>query len=76
MERIAERESLNDSNLAVEVASNDGDLLQWYQPAGVPLLGIEPARNIAHAAETLDYVVDRSTIKQGCSGRYMIPTSC
>jgi len=35
----------------VEVASNDGYLLQWYHQAGVPVLGIEPARNIAQVAE-------------------------
>ena len=51
-ERLAEKESLNDSSLVVEVASNDGYLLQWYQRAGVPVLGIEPARNIACVAET------------------------
>jgi hypothetical protein len=37
--------------LAVEVASNDGYLLQYYQQAGVPVLGIEPAVNIAEVAE-------------------------
>ena len=51
-ERLADKESLNNSSLVVEVASNDGYLLQWYQRAGVPVLGIEPARNIAHVAET------------------------
>ena len=51
-ERLAEKESLNTHSLVVEVASNDGYLLQWYQRAGVPVLGIEPARNIAHVAAT------------------------
>lgn len=37
--------------LAIEIASNDGYLLQWYQKAGVPVLGVEPARNIARVAE-------------------------
>lgn len=53
--RIAERltgaESLSGKSLVVEVASNDGYLLQWYKKAGVPVLGIEPARNIAEVAE-------------------------
>jgi SAM-dependent methyltransferase len=44
-------EVLNEGSLVVEVASNDGYLLQWYQRAGVPVLGIEPARNIARVAE-------------------------
>jgi SAM-dependent methyltransferase len=34
----------------MEIASNDGYLLQHYVAAGVPVLGIEPARNIAAAA--------------------------
>ncbi len=42
---------LNEQSLVVEVASNDGYLLQWYKQAGVPVLGIEPARNIAKMAE-------------------------
>ena len=42
---------LNAQSLVVEVASNDGYLLQWYKQAGVPVLGIEPARNIAKMAE-------------------------
>jgi SAM-dependent methyltransferase len=37
--------------LAVEVASNDGYLLQYYVRAGVDVLGIEPARNVAELAE-------------------------
>lgn len=35
----------------VEVASNDGYLLQHFVAAGVPVLGIEPAANVARAAE-------------------------
>jgi hypothetical protein len=35
----------------VEVASNDGYLLQWFVKEGVPSLGIEPAANVAVAAE-------------------------
>ena len=38
-------------SLVVEVASNDGYLLRYYQRAGVPVLGIEPATNIARVAE-------------------------
>jgi SAM-dependent methyltransferase len=47
---IAERQ-LGPRSLVVEVASNDGYLLQYYQQAGVPVLGIEPAANIASEAE-------------------------
>jgi SAM-dependent methyltransferase len=41
---------LDGGSLVCEVASNDGYLLQWYAEAGVPVLGIEPARNVAKVA--------------------------
>jgi SAM-dependent methyltransferase len=37
-------------SLVVEVASNDGYLLQHFVAKGIPVLGIEPARNVARAA--------------------------
>lgn len=46
---IAERQ-LGGSSLAAEIASNDGYLLQFYAKAGIPVLGIEPAANIARVA--------------------------
>jgi SAM-dependent methyltransferase len=42
--------SLDQKSLVIEVASNDGYLLQYFQAAGVPCLGIEPATNIAQVA--------------------------
>lgn len=42
---------LNSNNLVVEIASNDGYLLQHYVRAGIPVLGIEPAENIARVAQ-------------------------
>ncbi|MDR3685377.1 MAG: class I SAM-dependent methyltransferase [Coriobacteriia bacterium] len=39
-------------SLAVEIASNDGYLLQYYLEGGIPVLGIEPAANIAEVAES------------------------
>ena len=50
-ERLTADRALDDECLVVEVASNDGYLLQWYRDAGVPVLGIEPAGNIAAFAE-------------------------
>ncbi|MCH7768432.1 MAG: class I SAM-dependent methyltransferase [Nitrospinae bacterium] len=41
---------LSGSSLVVEVASNDGYLLQHYKEAGFSVLGIEPAVNVAHVA--------------------------
>ncbi len=49
-ERLRHDRGLTGSSLVVEVASNDGYLLQYYQQQGVPVLGIEPARNVADAA--------------------------
>lgn len=49
--RMVERLGLGADSLALEVASNDGYLLQHYKKRGVPVLGIEPARNIAEVAE-------------------------
>ncbi len=42
---------LNPKSLVVEVASNDGYLLQYFVRRGVPVLGIDPAANVAKAAE-------------------------
>ena len=41
---------LTPDSLVTEVASNDGYLLQHFQAAGVPVLGVEPAANVAEAA--------------------------
>jgi len=49
-EQIIERCGLNRHSLVVEVASNDGYLLQYFVKKGVPVLGIEPAANVARAA--------------------------
>ena len=47
----AERLGLGPDSLVVELASNDGYLLQHFVALGVPVLGIEPAVNVAEAAE-------------------------
>jgi SAM-dependent methyltransferase len=48
--RLVRERRLGGGSLALEVASNDGYLLQYYKELGVPVLGIEPAANVAAAA--------------------------
>jgi SAM-dependent methyltransferase len=42
---------LNGDSLVLEIASNDGCFLAAFQEAGIPVLGIEPAANVARAAQ-------------------------
>lgn len=50
-ERLRVNRALGPDSLVVEIASNDGYLLRNYTENGIPVLGIEPARNIARVAE-------------------------
>jgi SAM-dependent methyltransferase len=50
-ERLSAERKLGPNSLVLEIASNDGYLLQHYRGAGIQVLGIEPARNIARVAE-------------------------
>ena len=47
---LIESRSLGPNSLVMEVASNDGYLLQYYKQRNVPVLGIEPATNVARVA--------------------------
>jgi len=49
--RLIASHRLDDNSLVMEVASNDGYLLQHYQQQGIPVLGIEPAVNVARVAQ-------------------------
>jgi len=51
---IKERLQLGPHSLVVELACNDGYLLQHFLPLGVPVLGIEPAANVAEIARRRD----------------------
>lgn len=42
---------LGAQSLVVEIASNDGYLLQYFQAAGVPVIGVEPTANTAKVAQ-------------------------
>lgn len=47
---MTEKLELNESSLVVEIASNDGYLLQHFVNTNIPVLGVEPAANVAEAA--------------------------
>src|SRR6186997_2826789 len=47
---VSERFNLGKDSFVVEVASNDGYLLQYFVQKGIPVLGIEPAKNVARVA--------------------------
>jgi SAM-dependent methyltransferase len=49
-EKISKQLKLTSHSLVVEVASNDGYLLQYFKARAIPVLGIEPAMNIARTA--------------------------
>ncbi len=48
---MIKRFGINQNNQVIEIASNDGYLLQYFQQHNIPILGIEPAANIAQVAE-------------------------
>ena len=50
VESITERLGLGSSSQVVELASNDGYLLQYFVERGIPVLGVEPAANVAETA--------------------------
>ncbi len=50
-EQVTHRLGLDEHSQVVEVASNDGYLLQYFSVAGIPVLGVEPAANVATVAQ-------------------------
>lgn len=51
VEEIVERLALGPESMVLEIASNDGYLLQYFVERAIPCLGIEPAANVAKVAE-------------------------
>jgi 2-polyprenyl-3-methyl-5-hydroxy-6-metoxy-1,4-benzoquinol methylase len=64
-EMMTKRFGFNSNSLVIEIASNDGYLLQYFQEQKVPVLGIEPTANTAAAAKEkgITSVVDFFGIK-------------
>ena len=59
-EMMTKRFGYNQDSLVIEVASNDGYLLQYFNENNIPVLGIEPTANTAEVAKTkgINSVVD------------------
>ena len=51
VEYVTERFGLDTGSQVVEIASNDGYLLQYFKEKGVSVLGVEPAKNVAETAQ-------------------------
>ncbi len=68
-ELMIDRFGFGTENQVIEIASNDGYLLQYFKEKGIPVLGIEPAKNVAQAAQkagiqTLEKFFDFQTAKE------------
>jgi 2-polyprenyl-3-methyl-5-hydroxy-6-metoxy-1,4-benzoquinol methylase len=59
-EKMTSRFGYNESSQVIEIASNDGYLLQYFKEKNIPVLGIEPTSNTAEVAKSkgIDSVVD------------------
>ncbi len=51
VDMMIDRFGFNKDSKVIEIASNDGYLLKYFKQKGVPILGIEPAANVAEVAE-------------------------
>jgi len=52
VDQMIDQLALTGKSKVVEIASNDGYLLQYFVQRGIPSLGIEPAANVAKVAES------------------------
>ena len=60
---IKDRLGLGSASQVFEIASNDGYLLQHFLPLGIPVIGIEPAANVAEAARAKEYSDARRVLR-------------
>lgn len=51
VDQMTDQLGLDESSMVVELASNDGYLLQYFLAKNIPVLGVEPALNVAKVAE-------------------------
>ena len=51
VKKMKKRFNLDSDSLVIEIASNDGYLLQYFKKSKIPVLGIEPAKNVAKIAK-------------------------
>ena len=78
---ITKRFGLGPHSRVIELASNDGYLLQHFLPLGIPALGIEPAANVADAAikkgiptrvQFFNTTTARQMVDEGCQADLII----
>ena len=72
VEMICRRLSLTESSRVMEIASNDGYLLQFFMAKGIPCFGVEPSAGTAKAAEEkgVESIVDFFGSGSGRPDRY------
>jgi hypothetical protein len=68
-EAMIERFGLGHDSMVVEVASNDGYLLQHFKARSIPILGIEPAQNVAATALQKGIPTEVAFFGQDCARR-------
>lgn len=67
VEMMVQRFGLNEKTFVVEIASNDGYLLQYFKGRNIPILGIEPAANTAHVAREKGIPTEVTFFDQVCA---------
>src|SRR5688500_4621531 len=73
-EQVVSKFALNEKSFVAEIGSNDGYLLQYFQEKNVPVLGIEPARNVAEYAITKKGIRTESEFFGSDTARQIIAT--
>ena len=74
-DEMTERLWLGPESLVAEVASNDGYLLQHFAAAGIPVVGVEPAANIADVARAKESARRWSSSAHGRAPRWRTSTA-